>query len=130
MAETTLTPEQEEVDQESFDAVKDRIEKFDFAKAGALLDILQKAAGIGPMNSAIVGLAQALLTEMNDEARDIAKARAEAKLKAEAALAERQRQERETAEAAAAETVEDEDDDHPDHVRPRAIPNAPTARRV
>lgn len=116
-----------DIDAESYDAVAEQIQGFDFERVGALLDVMAKAVNIGPRATAIFGLAQAELERLNVEAKEIALERAEAakSIRAEINAANHEaaqaRKAREDAEAKAAKDAEDAEARKP-HVDPD--PNA------
>lgn len=118
-----VKPETIDPDREAADAVRDRIKDFDFGRASEAMDVLAKQAGVGPMATNIAGLAQQVLKEMNDEAKDIARVRAEAYAKADQrrqALEAQRAKEDKDADGVA---NEDDEDDNDPRRGARAIPN-------
>lgn len=95
--------EEKTVDQESYNAVEDRIRDFDYDRALKLMQIIEKVATVSPKNTAFIGLAQAELERMHTEAQQIALDRAEAAKKVEAQRAEAAVIEREKAKRMQAE---------------------------
>jgi len=95
------------------DAEMDEIHHFDFQRAVGLMMIAEKVATVAPKCTSLLGIAQAELEQMNQQAKDIARRRADRAREADerkaAAEAEKAKAEAET------ETTEDSG--------PRAIPS-------
>jgi hypothetical protein len=87
----------------------DEVDNFDFERAMAMMGVMEKCVSVAPRCTAIFGLAQAALNEMNEEAKDIAQRRAKAvkdlERKRDEALATQAKQ-REAEEAAEVEKTE------------------------
>lgn len=83
----------------ALDAVREKIDAFDFERAIQMMNVMEKVSTTGVMNSAISGLAGLALNEMNDEAKALRKEYQEAfeaaTTERERLIAERQRREAE-----------------------------------
>lgn len=96
------------------------IHRFDFGRAVGLMAIAEKVATVAPKCTSLLGIAQAELEAMNEQAKDIARRRAEkAKAMEQRRFEAEQAKQREDAERA-------ERENNPDDNRPvrRAIPSA------
>lgn len=101
-----MTDENKNGVEDEFD-VKDEnemqeIHDFDFQRAVMLMSIAEKVATIAPKATSLLGIAQAELAHMNDQAKEIARRRAERAAEAESRryAAEQERVNREIAEVA------------------------------
>lgn len=93
--------------------VMQEIHDFDFQRAVMLMQIAEKVATVAPRATSLLGIAQAELEHMNQQAKDIARRRADRAAEAEQRryAAEQDRIARENAEA---EESADETGDDPD----------------
>jgi len=71
-----------EFDVQDQDELKE-IHEFDFERAVMLMSIAEKVATVSPKNTALLGIAQAELEFMNEQAKDIARRRADRAKEAE-----------------------------------------------
>lgn len=101
------------------------IHDFDFQRAVMLMNIAEKVATVAPKATSLLGIAQAELEHMNQQAKDIARRRADRAAEAEQRryTAEQERLTRENDEAKDAAQAAD-------NGRPRAIPARPQPEPV
>jgi methionine synthase I (cobalamin-dependent) len=111
-----LEPQEQDVMQEIHD--------FDFQRCAQLMSIAQLVATVAPKATSLLGLAQAELEHMNEQAKDIARRRAERQ-----AEAEQRRYEAEQARLNA--EAEERGDEDPETPEPMQQPGTPApARRL
>lgn len=97
--EIELPEDQIDPTEEALNAVRSKIDHYDFGRAVGLMGVLEKVATTGVKNTAIGGLASLALNEMNDEAialrQEFQKVFEEATARREQLIQERQRREAE-----------------------------------
>jgi hypothetical protein len=106
------------------------INSFHFERAALLMHVIEKVASVAPKSTQILGLAQAALNEMNEEAKVIAKRRADEFAKVEAAARQRAEDERREREEATAEEAEAAQPTAPRAIPARAPAPNPDVRRL
>lgn len=123
------------VDEVSYNAVKERIANFDFDRLSKLMGIAQGIIPTFPKCTAIFGLVQAAVEEMNVEAQDIARQRkdeAEKEMakRAQEAEEERKRQSDENTDVVHPEGESDDAPDRDEAERRAALRSAAMGRQT